>query len=217
MGARRELAYAAVGANLRAPVATERPLIALAVKDLDQGPKPVHGKLPAAWLSSKLAEANVDGGYPLSATQDGELDAQVGPSGGETYLLQGRVRATVETTCGRCLGPASVPVDADLTLLLVPRADDPKRPARGRKSKESEGEFEFDPDEADVALYDGDTIVLDELIREAIVLELPISPLCSESCAGMALDPSAAAKLASSAIDPRLAKLAELRDKVRKS
>ena len=63
-------------------------------------------------------------------------------------------------------------------------------------------------------IYDGETVVLDDLVREAIVLELPISPLCSEDCAGMASDPAVADWLAQARVDPRLQKLAELRDKL---
>jgi uncharacterized protein len=85
---------------------------------------------------------------------------------------------------------------------------------KGRRSKDSEGEFEFDRDEADVATYDGETVVLDDLVREAILLELPISALCSEDCAGMASDPAVAATLDKARIDPRLQKLAALRDKL---
>ena len=93
------------------------------------------------------------------------------------------------------------------------------RKPKGKTSKESEGEFEFDHDEADVATYDGETVVLDDLVREAIVLELPISPLCSEDCAGMRSDPSLSRevveRLDQAKIDPRLAPLADLAAKMR--
>ena len=87
---------------------------------------------------------------------------------------------------------------------------------KGKRAKESEFEFEFDPEESDVSTYTGDTIVLDELVREAILLKQPISPLCSDACAGMRTDPAVAAQLPETRADPRFAKLAGLRDKVRK-
>lgn len=188
---------------------SERPLLSISRKSLDAGPKEVRAALPAAWLATKLNDEE-----GITASRDGRVDLRLTPSGGDNFLLQGKVHATIDTTCGRCLGPAHLPVDADVTLLLVPEAAATGRPVKGRKSKESEGEFEFDRDEADVATYDGDTVVLDELVREAIVLELPISPLCSETCTGMASDPAIAAKLEQARIDPRLAKLAALRDKL---
>ena len=33
--------------------------------------------------------------------------------------------------------------------------------------------------------YDGETVVLDPFVREAILLEVPNFPLCSEDCAGI--------------------------------
>lgn len=189
---------------------TERPLLSVSRKSLDDGPKELRAALPAAWLARVLHTEDA----PLGASSDGSVDLRLTPSGGDNFLLQGHARATIDTTCGRCLGPAKVAVDAEITLLLVPEESANARPVRGRKSKESEGEFEFDRDEADVATYDGETVVLDDLVREALILELPISPLCSDSCAGMASDPAIAAKLETARIDPRLQKLAALRDKL---
>lgn len=199
-------------------MATERPLFAIPLKDLDAGPKQVRGAIPVEWLKKRLIEdALKTDTEAVDASKEGAIDVRLTPAGGDNVLVQGHVRATIDTTCGRCLGPASVPIDGELSLLMVPKEGAAKRAPRGRKSKESEGEFEFDPQEADVATYDGETLVLDELVREAILLELPISPLCSETCAGMHADPSVAAILGKARVDPRLAKLAELRGKVKDS
>jgi uncharacterized protein len=193
---------------------TERPLLSITRKSLDDGPKEVRAALPSAWLTRKFAEVAVEGDAMLTAKQDGNVDLRLTPAGGDNFLVQGKVAATVETTCGRCLGPATVPVAANVTLLLVPDEAAAARGPKGRRSKDSEGEFEFDRDEADVATYDGETVVLDDLVREAIILELPISALCSEDCAGMASDPAVAERLEKARIDPRLQKLAALRDKL---
>ncbi|MGZ3419187.1 MAG: YceD family protein [Polyangiales bacterium] len=194
-------------------MATERPLLSISRKTLDEGPKEIRAALPAAWLSKTLEEG-------LSASTDGSVDVRITPSGGDNFLVQGSVKATVDATCGRCLGPAHIPVATQMTLILVPEHAAKGRKPKGKTSKDSEGEFEFDKDEADVATYDGDTVVLDELVREAIILELPISPLCSEDCAGMRSDPAfpreTAEALERAKIDPRLAPLAALRDKLKK-
>jgi uncharacterized protein len=194
-------------------LSAERPLLSISRKTLDEGPREVRSALPAAWLARKLVEGEAAEAVPYGASVDGAIDAWVTPAGGENFLVKGHVHATVDGTCGRCLGPARVPVDAQITLLLVPKAQG-NRPVKGKKHKDSEGEFEFDADEADVEHYDGETVVLDDLVREAILLELPISPLCSEDCAGMGSDPAVADRLAQARVDPRLQKLAELRDKL---
>ncbi|GAC1570639.1 MAG: hypothetical protein NVS3B20_23540 [Polyangiales bacterium] len=190
------------------PMPAERPLLSVPLRDLDAGPKQLRATLPQAWLEAQLS---ADGAREaVGAIGDGEAAIQLTPSGGETYLAQGSVRATISTTCGRCLGAARVPIDAPLTLLVVPAATAGRRPPKGKKTKESEGEFEFDPDEADVATYEGETIVLDGLIREAILLEIPISPLCSDDCAGIRSDPAVAESLGTKPLDPRFAKLAAI-------
>jgi len=187
-----------------------RPLLAISCRDLEAGPKSVRESLPHAWLSQKLAEG--EEASIFSASHDGEVQARITPTGGDNFLVQGHVRATVDTRCARCDSPTALPIDAEMTLLLVPRAHDGQRAPKGKHSKESEGEFEFDSDEADIATYDGETVVLDDLVREALLLELPMAPLCSDDCPGMAADPAVEQKLAAARVDPRLAPLAGLRD-----
>ena len=194
-----------------------RPLLAVPRREVDQAPKHVGEVIPAAWLAHRLelvaeGDASLHGsGAPLTARSPGDVDLMLTSAGAETYLVQGHVHATVSTICGRCAGPADVPIDAELTLLLVPAADHAHRSAKGRATKHSEGEFEFDPDEADVAPYNGEALVLDDIVCEALLLELPISPLCSENCPGMADSTGFAAPHASGWLDPRLAPLADLR------
>ncbi len=47
-------------------------------------------------------------------------------------------------------------------------------------------EYEFSSGEAEYDLYDGESVVLDDFVREALLLELPNFPLCSEDCPGIA-------------------------------
>ncbi|MFO0553297.1 MAG: DUF177 domain-containing protein [Polyangiaceae bacterium] len=47
-------------------------------------------------------------------------------------------------------------------------------------------DYEFSADEADTDEYDGEEVVLDGFLREAILLELPSFPLCEEACSGFA-------------------------------
>lgn len=83
----------------------------------------------------------------------------------------------------------------------------------GRREKELD-EYEFSPEEADIDTFDGETIVLDAFIREALLLEMPNFPLCSETCPGIgaAAPPArdAGVGAANRVLDPRLAPLAAL-------
>lgn len=192
-------------------------LFSISRRDLELHPKEISDILPVSWLNQQLdfASLGVESHQPsFLAKQEGAVQLKLTLSGDEQVLLQGQVNAPLESTCGRCLGPAHVPIHTQLSILLVPKVV--QKSPKGRSSQESENEFEFDPSEADVSTYEGETIVLDELIREAIVLELPISPLCSEDCKGMASDPAIAEKLKAARVDPRFAPLAALRDSIKK-
>ena len=96
-----------------------------------------------------------------------------------------------------------------------------KKKATKRRDDEND-DYEFSPDEADVAPYDGDTVVLDDVVKDEILLEIPMIPLCSEDCPGISPPAAealnAAAKEASKKeiriedqIDPRLLPLLELK------
>ena len=84
---------------------------------------------------------------------------------------------------------------------------------RASKSKDKEPpEYEFSSDEAEVDVYDGELVVLDGFVREAILLEMPIFPLCSESCPGIRpASPEVVDGGAEPPLDPRLAPLRALR------
>jgi uncharacterized protein len=55
--------------------------------------------------------------------------------------------------------------------------------------------------------------VLDDLVRDEILLEIPMIPLCSETCPGMGTPPGTEEKAEEKGIDPRLAPLMAFRPK----
>jgi uncharacterized metal-binding protein YceD (DUF177 family) len=98
----------------------------------------------------------------------------------------------------------------ELSLLLHPVDPAPlgRRPAG--KGKTAEDDSEFSVDEADTDTYESEEVVLDRFVREAILLESPIFPLCSEACEGIrpALEPAPSS--GQTVFDPRLMPLLEL-------
>ncbi len=101
-------------------------------------------------------------------------------------LLSGSFDATVGCPCKRCLKEVQqqLPVKFELTLVAVPKDhgdddgdgdDDGKSPRAGS----------FHLDEADSEPFDGKTIDLDPIIREQLVLALPVSVLCQDDCKGL--------------------------------
>jgi uncharacterized protein len=85
---------------------------------------------------------------------------------------------------------------------------------RGARARPIPGEeHEFTSEEADQDTYEGEEVDLDRFVREAILLESPIFPLCSDACRGIGPPPSSPLSNGGSkagAIDPRLLPLVEL-------
>jgi uncharacterized protein len=93
----------------------------------------------------------------------------------EKVRLVGRVQTQLEATCGRCLEPFPIPVDAPFDLLFLPAAD--VRPASG--------ENEVQDDDIGVSFYTDDVIDLGGVMREQFFLALPMKPLCRDDCQGL--------------------------------
>lgn len=210
------------------------PLLAYSANDIDVSGLPVDVALPAAWLTGELADAGVE------ATAPGHLKARLSRSGAADIVVHGRIQARVSAPCARCLGPAELPIDAELALLLrpakgsrhpgylhapAPRAQGGAPSGHGKGNGERELEYEFSAPEADLDVYDGETVVLDGFVREAILLELPSFPLCSEACPGIGRaapesaaeeQPPLAPEPSASPVPPaenRPASIADLRDR----
>lgn len=91
----------------------------------------------------------------------------------EGVLVSGTAAATVAGECARCLDPISDEVVVDLRELY---AYPERLPGDAVGADDDIGEL-ID-DHAD----------LEPAVRDALVLELPLSPLCDEGCAGLCPD-----------------------------
>jgi DUF177 domain-containing protein len=186
----------------------------------------IHEPVPTQWLADALGDADVE---PTPDTI-GEVDVFLTTSGRDV-VVRGTVRASVSLPCARCLNNTDIRVEGELGLLLVPGKapavvsdkDDPDAKPKGKGKKGRRGAkgdddgHVIDPNEVELDTYVGDEVVLDHFLREAILLELPIFPLCSEACPGIGAVPSETADSATEEenIDPRLAPLLELKKKSR--
>lgn len=89
-------------------------------------------------------------------------------------LLTGTARVHVEGECSRCLDPVSASQDIEFQeLFLYPTTD-----SRGRLTHEEQ------PDEELPTLED-DLLDLEPTLRDAVVLALPIAPVCRVDCPGL--------------------------------
>ncbi len=131
---------------------------------------------------------------------------------GTTLHVRGRLDGALDTECGRCLEPYGVPVRQELDLFYLPRIV--------AEPQEQEEEVELSDRDVVVGYYDGHRLDLGEVMREQIVLGLPLKPLCREDCRGRC--PSCGQDRnqrlcgcppAEEPADPRLAPLRKLFDK----
>lgn len=187
------------------------------VHELEAGGKQYDFSLRPAWLDASLGLREAPAGESLRADPskpEGTLSVWAEKSG-EDVIVRGRVRAHLIAECSRCLGDAPLPVDTELSVLFT---------ARSEALRPVADEEDLTPEEIESEFFSGDTVVLDSLVREHVLLEVPMQPLCSESCTGLEV-PAAVrgpADLAESPthegkkVDPRLAPLMGLIDKTKK-
>lgn len=155
--------------------------------------------IKAEVLKAALADSE---GFALVSS--GDLSASFKKVSGRVFV-RGGFTAELTCPCKRCTTPVPVPVDVDFSLRMVPeptapRSDEPlgerdpaaarakKKPSRSSR-KEDDGEAavaaSFELDEIDAEPFDGKTIDLDPVVREQVLLALPVSVLCREDCKGL--------------------------------
>jgi uncharacterized protein len=118
---------------------------------------------------------------------------------GETYHVQGRQSTEAELRCSRCLTTFSRPLSMEWHRILT--------------------DAEPQEDEEDMVKVDPDQPVdVTPFIREALLLELPLAPVCREDCKGLCPECGVnrneqTCHCNTRRVDPRLAKLQELLDR----
>lgn len=168
-------------------------MFVLDISRLEDGPIKLRKELPLPWLSGELDACEYD-----AVPERGSLDLAAETSG-NGVLLRGEVRAEVQVECGTCLAKTGLQIGAELATYLLPRPE----------QVEMDADQELTPEDLDREYYDGEKIRLDDLIRDAIMLELPMNPRCGDGCPGM--PELAGAARAQQGVDPRLAPLASVK------
>ena len=130
-------------------------------------------------------ELNIDSheelGIPLfgvPADERIEIDLRI-ESVAEGVLASATVRALAVGECTRCLDRIELEVEESFHELYIYEAD-PRSKRRGKGEKEVIVE-----DEDEIHFMQGDCIDLEGPIRDALILNLPVNPLCDEECLGL--------------------------------
>lgn len=123
----------------------------------------------------------------------------------EDVRVVGQFATEMEVACARCLEPVVHAVSRDFDLLYRPLGVD----RRG-------DEVSINQAETEISYYEGDGLLLEDVLREQVLLALPIRTICREECKGLC--PQCGANLnntecncAAKEEDPRWAALKELK------
>ncbi len=86
----------------------------------------------------------------------------------------GRLATRVEVRCARCLEPVESAVESDFDLLYRPLGADAGRDEMGINQAETE-----------IGYYRGEGLLLEDVLREQVLLATPARTLCREDCKGI--------------------------------
>ena len=153
------------------------------VSELDEIGKDYSFPVTASWLARELDGCPGVRG-PAPGTADGLVDVHAQKSGGE-FLVRGHVTAMVVSECYRCLEDVSCTVTAELTALYAPAPAAKAAKGASKAPKADDEEDELAADEVEHETFSGDKLILDALVREHVILEVPMQPLCREDCPGI--------------------------------
>ena len=111
------------------------------------------------WLAGPL---HAQGTAELLANTEGEV------------RIQGRFDVRMEAECDRCLGRAQFPLDTRFDLFYRPMSFIAR-----------DEEVEIDEGEAELGFYEGGGMELEDILREQILLAMPMQRVCREDCKGI--------------------------------
>jgi uncharacterized protein len=127
---------------------------------------------------------------------------------GEEVRVRGKIVTEVELLCDRCLASSRAPLEIEFDTRFIPQSS-----AAGDAEN-----VELLADDLGLAAYEGDSVDVDELVHEQILLALPSRNLCREDCKGLC--PKCGSDLNAGACsceqgetDPRWAALADWKDR----
>ena len=89
--------------------------------------------------------------------------------------IRGSLTVGMEAPCDRCLEAARIAVERAFDLRYYP----------SDQYSETRGEIAIDEEASEVAYYEGDRLNLNEILREVVLLALPMQLVCDAACKGI--------------------------------
>lgn len=88
--------------------------------------------------------------------------------------IQGALTVTGQALCDRCLESATFPIDTEFDLVYMPTEE-----------AATASESEIGQAGIEVGYYDGAGLALNDVVREVVLLALPMQLVCAEACKGI--------------------------------
>lgn len=145
--------------------------------EIDVAKIPPEGTEVNAELEAHALHLEGEGSFVLQA--GGGLRCRVERGEEDTVHVFGHLGAQLGLECHRCLEPFSLPVEMDLDLYYLPH--------REGTSPEEEDEQDVELSDRDmvVAYYRGERVDLGEMVREQLLLSIPMKRVCRSDCRGL--------------------------------
>jgi uncharacterized protein len=139
----------------------------ITLHELEQHPVRFQVDLPAGGIEfdGKVGQSTVlhaEGAADLLSHSLGEIH------------LRGNLQVTVDAPCDRCLEPVSLPIRSPFDLVYMPVG-----------AVVNGGEDEIDAVAAEIGYYEGSGLQLNDVLREVVLLALPMQLVCEENCKGI--------------------------------
>jgi uncharacterized protein len=141
----------------------------LSIKEMEVRKQPFAG----TWQPGEIDFS--DSGARQTAPLTSEGVAELLENSGEQVRVKGGVKTALETECDRCLGRAEFPIDTAFDLFY--------KPAESMAGVDDE--VALDEGEAEIGFYQLPGLVLEDILREQVLLQLPMQRVCGESCKGI--------------------------------
>ena len=128
------------------------------------------------WFKELLADALGDL-YQASDAAEGHIFCS--RHGGQVDVT-GEVTCVGYPLCSRCSTPVRLTLEVPVHTLLAPLLESVRE-----VEIEHSAETELVKDDLEFSFYEGDSFNLGDLIREQIILSIPLQPLCRPECKGL--------------------------------
>ena len=88
--------------------------------------------------------------------------------------LRGQFAGRFQVPCARCVEPVEIPLESDFDLIFRPVVADSEPTERS-----------ITPPETEIGYYQKDSLLLEDVLREQVLLSLPVRTLCKPDCKGL--------------------------------